>query len=289
MRTVRLLPIDRSGAASFGRRLLDRHGEVTFVVLLAAFLGAAMLVVALWQAKLRQEDQPASLTFMAPTILLSAYQDTAVIAADYRLPRAAPGDLYGWSVFGMPIADPDWALRVLRRDPRIRELSVARGGSGVSVPLGAVLEADDVLSTADHHAVEDALRTAGLTSDSCPTEVMNVRPLWPAWDSPLLAVGLRDSACRDAGIALWVVDERTAHLALLASRTMSAWLPPLPPSTVEGAAVERTTLLWGQLGDEVSGPLHPMWHLQAGGAEYLMLHDGTLDLFGDLTDGGSRQ
>lgn len=86
-------------------------------------------------------------------------------------------------------------------------------------------------------------------------------------------------------MALWVVDERTAHLALLADRTLSDWLPPSPPPTVDGAAVGQTTLLWGQLGDEISGPLHPMWHLQAGGAEYLMLDDGTFDVFGNLTDG----
>ena len=35
-----------------------------------------------WQAKLRQEDQPAGLTFVSPTILLSASHGTAGIAAD---------------------------------------------------------------------------------------------------------------------------------------------------------------------------------------------------------------
>lgn len=248
MRTARSLPTDRSGAASFGRRPLGRIGEVTSVVLLAAFLGAAMLVVAFWQAKLRQEDQPTGLTFIAPTILLSAHTDTAAIAADYRLPRAEPGELHAWSVFAIRIANPEWAVQVLRRDPRIRELSVARGGSGMTVKLGAVPGTVDVLSTADHRAVEDALRAAGLTSPSCTTEVVNVRPLWPSWDSPLLAVGLRDDTCQDSGMALWVVDGRTAHLALLADRTLSAWLPPSPPPTVDGAAVERTTLLLGSTG-----------------------------------------
>lgn len=285
MRSARSISTDRSRAASSGRRPRIWVGEVRFVVVLAVCLGAVMVAAAFWQAKLKQEGQPAGLTFVAPTILLSAHHDTAGIAADYRLSRTEPGELYAWSVFAMATADPEWAIKVLRRDPRIRELSVAHGGSGMSVALDTELKTGDVVSAADHRAIDDALRRAGLTSPMCATELVNVRPLWPSWDSPLLAVGLRDGACQGSGVALWVVDERSAHLALLADRTMAAWLPPSPAPFIDGVAIEQTTLLWGQLGDEVSGPLHPMWHLKAGGAEYLMLDDGTLDGFGELTDG----
>lgn len=74
------------------------------MVLLAACLGAAVLGVTFWQGRLRQADQPLGVAFNAPTILVSAHTDTAAIATDYRLPRAEPGELYAWSVFGLSTA-----------------------------------------------------------------------------------------------------------------------------------------------------------------------------------------
>jgi hypothetical protein len=203
-----------------------------------------------------------------PILLLEVRSeaDRSRVISDYSLREISAASRLGWTGVALPSGINAWdALKVMRRDPRLKDLAVVNPGpKGEAVRMISVGEPD----SEDAHALLRLLKIGAPVG--CHPLAATAMPLFPAWDGVLVAIESPSISCGPgARTALFITsDDGLLHPAALVPGTLRNWLPPNPPD--RKASVKEARLVWGLLDGHPSGPLNPLWAISATKEPYLV-------------------
>lgn len=204
----------------------------------------------------------------------ASHSASAALAAEYGFQPEEDLSRLGWAAVQLPSeVSAQAAVAILRRDPRVRNVSIAADSRSIGMPMSTPSAEATAPDTA---RLQELLTTVGLPNPpSCPMDAVLVDPLWPGWDGPLLAVQTFTAACEPGGLALFVFVDGKAELAAHLGLRMDEWIPARPKE-VNGVPVDSSRLVWGHLNLPLGGPLHPLWMVSAGSSRTLVSADGSV-------------